>query len=169
MTLKLLLMTSMALTAFALPAYAQALSQESQNFVEKATVGNMFEIRSSEEALHKATRQDIRSFAKTMIDDHTKASKDLKSTISSANINVEPPQTLDDDHEDKIKNLQKMDAEDFDENYIEIQIDAHEKALSLFQDYAENGDNEALQQFAVQTLPVLRQHEERIKQIDKVD
>ena len=44
---------------------------------------------------------------------------------------------------------------------------AHEKAISLFEGYAENGDNQALRQFASETLPVLRRHEERIKGIEE--
>jgi hypothetical protein len=39
-----------------------------------------------------------------------------------------------------------------------MQLQGHQKAVDLFQNYARNGDNPHLKQFAQNTLPVLQQH-----------
>ena len=168
-TKALVIVAGVVTAMIAMSAYAQSRSDNTQNFVKKAAVSNMFEIRSSEVALDKAQRQDVQNFAQMMIDDHTKADEQLKSAVSSANLKIQVPKTLDEKHQEKVNELQQTEADDFDEDYIEIQIDAHEKAVALFQEYSENGESDALRQFASKTLPVLRQHEDRIKQLDEVE
>ena len=48
--------------------------------------------------------------------------------------------------------LKNAEAGKFDERYIEMQVDAHENAVSLFENYAEDGDNAALCQFSLHPL-----------------
>lgn len=163
----LFLAAGLALMTFALPAKAQ--SDETKTFVKKAGISNLFEIRSSQVAINKGRRDDVREFAQMMIEDHTKAGNDLKKALSVSPLPIEAPGMLDEDHQEKINDLKKADVEDFDEDYIEAQIDAHEKAVSLFEDYAENGDDPALREFAANTLPVLRKHEMHIKKIEEKD
>ena len=56
-------------------------------------------------------------------------------------------------------------GDQFDAAYAKAQLDAHEAAVELFENYASNGENKALQNFAVQTLPTLHGHLEAIKDI----
>src|SRR3954451_1659906 len=46
-----------------------------------------------------------------------------------------------------------------------MQLDGHQKAVALFESYAQNGDNAQLKQFAQQTAPTLREHLQQITQI----
>jgi putative membrane protein len=162
------LMTVTALLCAPPGAQAQP-NEKTQDFIAQAAVGNLFEIESSKIALEKAQRVDVRDFAQRMIDDHTKAGLDMKEAVANGVPGLTPPQTLDDDHQDMIKDLQEADLDDFDEDYIEMQVDAHDDAVSLFEDYADDGNNVPLHQFAAETLPILREHQTRIKQIDDVD
>lgn len=158
------------LAAIIYPVFAQnGVSGKTRDFIEKAAQGGLYEVRSSEVALQRAQRGDVRSFAQKMIEDHTEANQDLKTAISQAGIAFEPPTVLDDAHQGKVKELGEADVEDIDEDYIEDQIEAHEKTIELFEEYAEDGDNTHLQQFASRTLPILRGHEEMIKNIDEVE
>jgi putative membrane protein len=57
-----------------------------------------------------------------------------------------------------IDRLNAAPPQDFDTAYIAQQVNAHRKAAELFDGYAEEGENEALKQFAANTLPTIKQH-----------
>ena len=67
--------------------------------------------------------------------------------------------------EKMLKALTEAKPEEFDKLYIEQQIKAHEKASDLFDKYAERGDNDALKQFAANTLLAIKQHLEEVKKL----
>ncbi|MNF08689.1 hypothetical protein D3C81_1758680 [compost metagenome] len=57
--------------------------------------------------------------------------------------------------------------ESFDAAYANNQVNAHEEAVKLFKDAAENADDPEIKQFAQATLPVLQQHLEMAQQLAK--
>ena len=63
-----------------------------------------------------------------------------------------------------VKTLEKA-GDQFDAAYAKAQLDAHEAAVELFENYASKGENKELQKFAVQSLPTLHGHLEKIKEI----
>src|SRR5690349_10548755 len=74
-------------------------TQSVDDFVTKASVANEFEIESSKLALEKSQNKKVRDFAQHMIDDHSKAGEELKSTVSDASLDTATvKETLDDKH-----------------------------------------------------------------------
>ena len=140
-------------------------------FIEQAALGGMFEIETSRVALDKSSNPAVREFSQTMIDEHTEVDKELRAAVAAANVQSPPlPTVLDKAHSDMVIELKKETAEDFDEAYVDDLVDAHEKAIVLFEDYAKDGDNPVLKKFAADTLPVLKQHKEHVDKLDnKVD
>jgi putative membrane protein len=61
--------------------------------------------------------------------------------------------------------LNAATPENFDKTFAEQQIKAYERAVELFEGYAEGGDNAALKQFAANTLPTIKQHLEQAKKL----
>jgi len=55
--------------------------------------------------------------------------------------------------------------DEFDKTYAEQQVRAHKKAVELFDDYGEAGDNAALKQFAANMLPTIKQHLDEAKKL----
>lgn len=150
------------------PAFADNTATE---FLTKASVATRFEIETSELALKRATSPDVKAFAQRMIDDHTAAAAKLKEAAEMDKVDVSLIATsLDKKHRKKLDDLGREDAEDFDEAYMDLQETAHKKAVSLFKDYADDGDKPALKQFAQQTLPTLEAHHKSADEIEsKVD
>jgi predicted outer membrane protein/sporulation protein YlmC with PRC-barrel domain len=147
------------------PAPAQAGAQVSPaDFVNRAAISNMFEIQSSQLAQQKAQNDRVRQFAQSMVQDHTAAGDKLKSSaqgIQGATI----PSSLDQPHQQMVQTLQSASGPGFDRDYVQMQVTAHRGAVSLFDQYAQNGDNQQLKQFAQQTLPTLREHLQSVEQI----
>jgi putative membrane protein len=139
------------------PAAAQpgAQAPATTDFVSRAAISNMFEIQSSQLAQQKAQNDRVRQLAQSMVQDHTAAGDKLKSTaqgIQGATV----PTSLDQPHQQMVQTLQSAVGPGFDRNYVQMQVMAHRDAVSLFDQYAQNGDNQQLKQFAQQTLPTLR-------------
>ncbi len=157
-----------ALTLMASTALAAEPSNKTEDFIEQATIGGMYEIESSKLALNKSVNANVKKFAQSMIDDHKAADEKLKAAIDKSGLtNVKVPTALDADHQEEIDELAQKSEAEFDDEYIDDQVDAHQKTISLFEEYAKDGDNEALKQFASDTLPTLKEHKAHIDTLDK--
>lgn len=146
-------------------------AQDNQDFAKKAAVANMFEIKTSELALQRSKNPSVKDFAQTMITDHTKAGEEMKAALSKSTIkDTALPKDLDEAHQKKFDELKNAEAKDFDERYADIQEDAHDEAVSLFKDYAEDGKDANLKEFAAKTLPTLESHKTHVDMLeDKID
>lgn len=102
-----------------------------------------------------------------MNEDHQKASSELSLTVKSHIDQTPLPSELDSSHQSKMDALKKLEGEDFSKQYFKDQLGAHEDAVSLFERYAEDGDDAQLQAFARQTLPTLKLHLEMVKELAK--
>ena len=149
-TTRLLSAVAMAAAVALSPALA---ADKAQDFVDKAAIAGTFELESSELAL---------KFADTMIADHGQANVELETLAREQGLTV--PAKLDSKHAALIEELGKAGAQ-FDAPYIKAQLDGHAEAVKMFQQYADNGDNQVLQTFAVKTLPTLRMHLDMIEQL----
>lgn len=156
---------ALAALAFLTPARAEP-SKEAKAFADKVTVATKFEIDTSELALKYGKAEDVKTFARQMIDDHTKAKQDFQAALKEASI--EPPSDmLDATHTAKYAKLRLFTTEKgFDAAYVNEQVKAHEDAVATFREYAGNGQTPALKAFAEKTLPTLEHHLAMIKEID---
>ncbi len=132
-------------------------------FVEKAAIANMFEIKTSELAVKTSKNADVLAFAKLMIKDHTKAGKAFSQAVTASTSGLTPPAALDEDHQTKLDDLATKTGADFDKAYVDLQKSAHDDAVGLFNDYSQNGKDDALKTFAADTLPTLQMHQDHVK------
>ena len=144
---------------------SQQADSKSTEFINKAAMSDMFEIQSSELALQKATDAKVKDFAKMMVSDHSAASDKLKSAVQSAQL-PPPPTELDAKHKKKMDKLQSASGREFDRAYVDAQVKGHKKAVELFSNYAKEGKNAELKNFAQQTLPTLEQHLKQVRSLD---
>lgn len=155
---------NMALSA---GAYAAQEGMPATQFVQQASMSNLFELESSKLAQERSENAKVKDFASMMIKDHTKAGKDLEAAVKKSGMNAKAvAKSLDAEHEGKISTLQQKKGEDFDDTYISMQQDAHDKAVELFSAYAGNGNDKEIRSFASQTLPVLKKHQHHVETLD---
>ena len=133
------------------------ITPSTQDFVNEVAISDMFEISSSRLAAQRGDA-DTKKFANKMLSDHQKTTAQLTSLLKTANVEVSPPDQLDDKHQKRLDKLNSLQGGDFDKSYGQDQIDAHKDAVSLFQRYAKGGDNPALKDWAGKTLPTLSEH-----------
>lgn len=160
-----LMLTGIALVMSSQEALADPT--ETQEFVKKASISNLFEIQTSQLAKEKAQDAEVQAFADHMIRDHTKAKEDLKAAVRDSKLELSwVSDALDEDHAEKLRQLQEESGDDFDALYMEMQEDAHDQAVDLFEDYVDSGENAQIRDFAASTLPVLHRHEEMSDKLD---
>lgn len=155
-------MVAIVLAAGSFTAKAET-SQMTKDFVNKAAVGNMFEIESSRVALETSHNDPTKEFAQEMIDAHGEAGQNMKEAVAESGTGITLPADLDAKHEDKLAALKAADETQIDGQYLKMQNEAHEMSIKLYEDYASNGDNEALKTYAAETLPVLKDHKKHLE------
>lgn len=148
------------------PADIDAQVREAQDFVNAAGQANLVEIRTAEMALERGSNAEVKAFAQKLIDEHKASGEALKAAASAAAL-APPPETLDDFHMRRINDLNETDGdEDFDHDFMALQVDAHKDAIDLFKDYAADGDVAQLKTFAATTLPKLEEHKATAEQVE---
>lgn len=142
--------------ASAQSAAAQSAQTDASGYVEQTTISNLFEVSAAQAALQKASTEEVRSFARMMLDDHTKASEQLAEAAKGQNLSL--PASMDARHDQLLQDLASATEQDFDRLYMRTQVEAHTAALKLQQDYSSFGVNPALKAIATQLVPIIKRH-----------
>jgi putative membrane protein len=145
---------------------ALGISPTTADFVKEVAISDMFEIASSRLAQEKGNPAE-KTFASQMIADHTKTSTELKELVSSGKVKAELPSAPDSSHQSKLDKLKGVSGKDFSSQFDSMQVSAHKDAVSLFERYAEGGDNADLKNWAGKTLPTLKHHLETAQNLGK--
>jgi putative membrane protein len=136
------------------------------DFVKQVAISDMFEIESNKLGQEKGNAED-KKFAAQMVADHGKTSTELKGLVSGGKVKAELPTALDSSHQSKLDKLKSRSGKDFSSDFSSMQVDAHKEAVSLFERYANGGDNPDLKAWAGKTLPALKHHLEMAQKLDK--
>lgn len=136
-------------------------------FVSAAASSDMYEVEAAKIALMRSHDTMVKKFAKNMISAHTKTTAELKEIVADEKLTVTPPSTLDTRRQTMIDDLRGAKDADFDERYIDQQVDAHEEALIVMRGYHNSGDNESLKKFAGNVENAVKMHLSMAKRMDK--
>ena len=142
-------------TATATPAAKAKVSRGDRNFMITAAEDGMAEVELGKLAQQKGSSDQVKSFGGQMVTDHTKAGDELKALAGNKGVTLP---TSPGKHQKDIDKLAKKSGADFDRDYARHMVDAHKKAVSLFQKTAKSGDDADVKAFAGKTLPTLQQH-----------
>jgi putative membrane protein len=145
---------------------ALGVAPKTEDFILQASASDVFEIESSKLALQKGD-DATKAFAQQMITDHEKTTAELKALLTSGKVQGNPVTALTDDHKEEVDDLAKLEGAEFNEEYIDDQVEAHEDAVDLFKRYGEEGENVDLKAWAAKTLPALEHHYKMAQELDK--
>ena len=132
-------------------------------FINDAAPGGMAEVELGKMAVSKAQNADVKAFAQKMIDDHSKAGEELKKLADQKKVKL-PPDVLP-AHKQLMDKLSKMSGADFDKQYVEAMVEAHDKDVTAFENVSKTAGDADVKAFAMKTLPTLKMHQEMIKKI----
>jgi len=136
---------------------------DAAGYARRAAISDMYEIEAGKLAIDRAGSAETRAFARMMVEDHEASTRDLKAALQQVDMEIALPEQLDAEHQAKMDVLASLDGENFDREYMSQQVAAHRQALALHEGYAARGDNQALQTFAGEVVPVIRAHREELE------
>src|SRR5689334_5262755 len=84
---QLIIVAGLAVAAMA-PSYAQTLSKGDEHILTQLAQANMAEVEAGKIALQKASKQEVRTFAQQMVDDHTKGLQAVQDVARSKNVTL---------------------------------------------------------------------------------
>ncbi len=141
------------------------IAPKTEDFIKEAAMSDRLEIEAAKIAQQKGDAEE-KKFAEQMVTDHTKTSTELKSMVSGE-MKSAIPASLDDSSQKKLDKLGNAKPEDFAGEYDPMQVSAHKDAVSLFERYANGGEDPKLKDWAGKTLPALQHHLEMAEQMNK--
>lgn len=144
-----------------------AMPTDANGFANAVAASDMYEMESGKLAADKASSADLKSFAKMLQTDHQKSSSDLKAAAAKANPAVTVTAALDAEKQGMLDQLKGASGADFDRMFIDQQTTAHQKALSLLQNYSSGGDSAPLKDFATKATTVVQGHLDHLNGMKK--
>lgn len=134
------------------------LSRSDRRFVDKLAKLGAEEVALSRLATTQAARPDIRNFAQELVTAHEKVNAELSKLASSKGLMLPTDET-------NLAKWSKKSAKDFDEDYLEKMIDAHEDSVDLLSSHADKSDDPELAAFARMHLPAMQEHLQKAKDL----
>jgi len=128
-----------------------SVSAKDKTFMKKAAKGGMMEVAMGKMAEEKAQSDDVKSFGKRMVTDHSKANDELKSIASKKGVQLPSKE-----HTGKWTS---------DKAYIDMMVKDHEKDLAEFKEEANSGSDPDVKKFADDTSKVIQEHLDLVKDI----
>jgi putative membrane protein len=125
-------------------------------FLNKVAEGGIAEVQLGKLAAQKGSKDDVKSFAQKMVDDHTDLNKQLANVADEMGLRVSKAMNADGKAEyEKLKN---MSGSDFDTEYITFMAKAHHEDYREFRTEVTVVTDANLKAFIGKVAPVLREH-----------
>lgn len=157
------LAAALATVTFCPPAMAQTRPADQaapagvDQFARTAAQSNLSEVLLAAMALQKTNDKRVQDDAWTMLDHHSRAMGDLAEALSEgAAVLPTEPST---EQQNSLQRMRGLSGAQFDQAYFAYQLDAHQRAIDLYEQGGRLPDQK-LANYARVTLPVLRAHRE---------
>jgi putative membrane protein len=154
--------TVFAMAPFAFVSAATPSTTEA-SFLKKAAQGQQAEIALGQLAAQNASAPEVKQFGSKMIEDHQKASQEVKQLASKEGVKL--PLHMSDKQKQKEQELSKLSGTEFDRAYMQYMLKDHKKEVKEFEQNAQQLQDQDVKQWASSTLPVLKQHLEKAQTI----
>lgn len=145
----------LALAAFLGFAVPSAHAADAQTLVNRAAVGDMFEVQASRMALHLSREDAVRDFARRTIVAHNEDMVALKRAADAAGL--EFPEKVDARRREILDTLMQS-GDRFTPRYLAALAEDNREVLKLLEGYAARGDRPQLRAHAAAAAPQVRAH-----------
>jgi putative membrane protein len=131
-----------------------------RNFVKDTLTASRKELATADLAMDQAADPMVKTFAKMIVDDHTKSNAALEDIARKNNIETAPEADL------KLS-LASEQGPAFDRAFIKEMVSDHTKAVERFKEAEKQITDPELHDFIEATLPLLQSHLDQAKSLSK--
>ncbi|MCJ8165388.1 DUF4142 domain-containing protein [Pontibacter sp. E15-1] len=137
-------------------------------FAAEAASASMLEVQLGEAAQGMAVSPEVKDLAQEMQRDHQQMLNDLKQIATEGDFVL--PSSLGTRHQEIYQEITAKSGIAFDLAYVKRLVDQHKELIERYEDIAKNGKVMGLQQYASKQLPLLRQHQKMVEELeDKIE
>ncbi|MDA8232948.1 MAG: DUF4142 domain-containing protein [Magnetospirillum sp.] len=141
------------------PAFAQQagkMSSQDREFIPEAVTDNMLQVDLGTMAEQHGANPEVRKFGQRMVEDHGKFNKEI--TGIAERDGMAPPKQISADQQREVDRLSSLQGEAFDNAYMPMMVQEHQKYVKTYQKEIDEGQNSAVKRYAQDTLPTLKEH-----------
>jgi putative membrane protein len=136
-----------------------------QKFLVESARGSLMEVELGRVAKNKSRETEVRDFGNRMVEDHSKALRQIEELASKKGVTVST--ALDEKHQKIIERYEKFGADEFDTKYINHMVRDHEKDLSEAESQAKNAKDSDIAEFAARLVPIYRSHLDQARKVQR--
>jgi putative membrane protein len=141
------------------------LTADDKEFIEYASEMHAGEIQMAELVKQKTSREDIKDYAESVIDNHKDALEELSEAAGQKLTLQNTKASL--DTERHTEYLQQLSGAEFDREFIALMIADHKDAASTFNEPFVDVQNKKLKSFMKEELPALEQNLSQAEKLKK--
>jgi putative membrane protein len=135
------------------------MSDMDRTFMMQAAKDGMKEVHMGQMAAQQGQSDTVKKLGRTIAADHQKANQQLMAIAAKKGVK---PDTRTTEH-----GMSKRDMKNFDQAWIGMMVNDHQKDIALYQRQAQQGADPDLKAYAKKTLPVLQKHLKMVQQAQK--
>lgn len=135
-------------------ANGASLGRVDRQFMAAAARADMIEAHEGQMAANRAGQDSVRTFANTLVADHTASYSDLSRLAARTGTSI--PKGINAAKDPAIKHLARLKGSGFDRQFTRDEIAATRQDLALFKREAQHGQDAEVKAYASRTLPVLQ-------------
>jgi predicted outer membrane protein len=128
----------------------------SNEFLIQAMEDAMAEIQICEIAIERSDNPDVKAFAQNMIEEHGRMGRELEKLAVEKRLDV--PRAIRPEQEMTVDELSSLSGRDFEQRWIQYNIDVHERDIKVFQHYAGEQEDPDISAMAKQHKDALARH-----------
>jgi putative membrane protein len=136
-----------------------------EDFAKDAAQGGMAEVTLGQLAEDKGSSDVVKDFGKRMVEDHSKANDRLKEAAEHEKMKL--PTQLSKRNQKAYDRLSELSGDAFDRAYARDMVRDHQNDIAAFKQEASSGQNAAIKNFALQTLPTLEDHLKMAREMEQ--
>ena len=147
---------SQTIAASSAPASTGSMDQADAQFLKKAAEDDMAEIQLGQLAMQNSTNNDVKAFAKQLVEDHTKDLEKVKSIAEQKGVQL--PTSLDPKDQKTLDELSKLHGQPFDTAFLRHEARDHSKDIAKFKDESKKAQDPAVKSYAENDVHTLQHH-----------
>lgn len=139
------------------------------NIVAKVASADSAEIALAKLAETKATKADVKSYARMLVTDHTANAKEFAALEKKTNMKAQMPASdmSMQDAQTTLDRFKTMDKAGFDTAFVNHAVEAHQKMITEVQNLGTQATSPELKELLTKTGPVLQKHLDRGQELQK--
>jgi putative membrane protein len=134
-------------------------------FLKKAMEGSIAQVQLAQLTLQKSNNDQVKQFARKMIDGHTKLNEEMKPVAQQLHVDI--PTEVSKKDKSLISKMQALSGAAYDQAYIKGMVREYKQDLSEFRMEASNGYHPSARNAATQGSKTISEHLQMAEQLAK--